>query len=78
VILTPGTYYGGIKLSSSSCVFRFMPGIYVLAGSDHNSNAGGFTYTSGSICGFADCCGPAELLSGCSGCHDLQHPKPLG
>jgi Flp pilus assembly protein TadG len=51
VILTPGSYYGGIKLSASSCVFRFMPGIYVLAGSDHNSNAGGFSYTSGNICG---------------------------
>lgn len=62
VILTPGTYYGGIKLSSSSCVFRFMPGIYVLAGSDHNSNAGGFTYTSGSICGLRTA---ADLPSYC-------------
>lgn len=50
-ILCPGTYYGGIKISSTSGTIRFSPGIYVLAGSDHNSNAGGFTYTSGNICG---------------------------
>ena len=50
-ILHPGTYYGGIKVSSTSGTIRFSPGIYVFAGSDHNENAGGFTYTSGNICG---------------------------
>jgi Flp pilus assembly protein TadG len=58
--LLPGTYYGGIKIASSSGTIRFSPGIYVLAGSDHNNNAGGFTYTSGNICGLRTVADPPD------------------
>jgi hypothetical protein len=61
-ILRPGTYYGGIKIASTSGTIRFSPGIYVFAGSDHNSNAGGFSYTSGNICGLRQ---PSDPVTDC-------------
>jgi Flp pilus assembly protein TadG len=61
-ILRPGTYYGGIKIASTSGTIRFSPGIYVLAGSDHNENAGGFKYTSGNICGLRQ---PSDPVTFC-------------
>ncbi len=51
VTLQPGTYYGGLKINSTSQTVHFQPGIYVFAGADHNGNGGGFSYQSGNICG---------------------------
>jgi Flp pilus assembly protein TadG len=51
VTLEPGTYFGGIRINSDSQTVRFKPGIYVIAGSDHNGNGGGFDYQSGKLCG---------------------------
>ncbi len=68
VILHPGTYYGGLKLTAASCNFRFSPGIYVFAGSTNGGNGGGFTYSSGNVCGLR---APSDPVTSCPVATDI-------